>query len=77
VYTDPQYNSFRPWNRAWAPQLDWQKDVWHVPEFYELLVQQQEQFNLAITGKQDAKTALDNIAAFEEKPLKEAGRIEE
>ena len=76
VYNDPKYNSYRPWNRAWGPSLDWQKDVWHVPEFYELLVQQQEQFDLAITGKQDAKTTLDNIAAFQEKLLKEAGRIE-
>jgi multiple sugar transport system substrate-binding protein len=40
-------------------------------------VQQQEQFDLAIIGKQDAKTTLDNIAAFQEKLLKEAGRIEE
>ena len=36
--------------------LDWQKDVWHVPQFFELLTQQQDQFDLAITGKQDAKT---------------------
>jgi multiple sugar transport system substrate-binding protein len=71
VYMDPAYNTFRPWNRAWAPQLDWQKDVWHVPVFYELLVQQQEQFDKAITGQQDAKTTLDNIANFQEKLLKE------
>jgi multiple sugar transport system substrate-binding protein len=77
VYNDPKYVSYRPWNRTWAASLDWQKDVWHVPEFFELLVQQQEQIDLAVTGKQDAKTTLDNIAAFQEKLLKEAGRIEE
>jgi multiple sugar transport system substrate-binding protein len=71
VYTDPAYNTFRPWNRAWAPQLDWQKDVWHVPVFYELLVQQQEQFDKAITGQQNAKQTLDNVANFQEKLLKE------
>ena len=76
VYTDPDYNTFRPWNRAWAPQLDWQKDVWHVPVFYELLVQQQEQFDKAITGQQDAKATLDAIATFQEKLLKENGLIE-
>jgi multiple sugar transport system substrate-binding protein len=32
---------------------------------------------LAITGKQDAKTTLDNIAAFQEKLLKEAGHIQD
>jgi multiple sugar transport system substrate-binding protein len=77
VYNDPKYVTYRPWNRAWGPSLDWQKDVWHVPEFFELLVQEQEQIDLAVTGKQDAKTTLDNIAAFQEKLLKEAGRIEE
>ena len=44
VYYDPEYVTYRPWNRAWAPSLDWQKDVWHVPEFFELLVKQQEQY---------------------------------
>ena len=77
VYNDPKYVTYRPWNRTWAASLDWQKDVWHVPEFFELLVQEQEQIDLAVTGKQDAKTTLDNIAAFQEKLLKEAGRIEE
>ncbi len=28
-----------------------------------------------MTGQQDAKTTLDNIANFQEKTLKEAGRI--
>jgi multiple sugar transport system substrate-binding protein len=75
VYTDPQYLTFRPWNRAWGPQLDWQKDFWHVPEFFELLTEQQEQYDKAITGQQDAKKTLDTIANFQEKLLKDAGRI--
>ncbi len=77
VYEDPKYLTYRPWNRTWAPGLDWQKDMWHVPEFYELLVQQQEQYDLGITGQQDAKTTMDNIAAFQEELLKKAGRIED
>jgi multiple sugar transport system substrate-binding protein len=76
VYTDPKYVTYRPWNRAWAPQLEWQKDVWHVPQFFELLTQQQDQFDLAITGKQDAKTTLDNIAKFQQNLLTEAGLIQ-
>lgn len=76
VYEDPKYVTYRPWNRAWAPQLDWQKDVWHVPQFFELLTQQQDQFDLAITGKQDAKTTLDNIAKFQQDLLKNAGLIQ-
>jgi multiple sugar transport system substrate-binding protein len=76
VYSDPKYLTYRPWNRTWAAGLDWQKDVWHVPEFYELLTEQQEQFDLAITGKQDANTTLDTNANYQEKLQKEAGRIE-
>ena len=76
VYSTPEYLTFRPWNRAFGPSLDWQKDVWHVPPFYELLVQQQEEFDKAITGQQDAKKTLDTIAAFQEKLLKESGLIE-
>ncbi len=76
VYTDPKYVTYRPWNRAWAASLDWQKDVWHVPQFFELLTQQQDQFDLAITGKQDAKTTLDNVAKFQQDLLKNAGLIQ-
>ena len=75
VYEDPKYVGYRPWNRAWASQLDWQKDVWHVAPFFDLLTQQQDQFDLAITGKQDAKTTLDNVAKYQENLLKEAGLI--
>ena len=70
-------STYRPWNRTWAPGLDWQKDIWHVPQFFELLTQQQDQFDLAITGKQDAKTTLDNIAKFQQNLLTEAGLIQE
>jgi multiple sugar transport system substrate-binding protein len=76
VYSDPKYVTYRPWNRAWAASLDWQKDVWHVPQFFELLTEQQDQFDLAITGKQDAQTTLDNIAKFQQNLLKEAGMIQ-
>ncbi len=75
VYSDPKYVTYRPWNRAWAASLDWQKDVWHVPQFFDLLTQQQDQFDLAITGKQDAKTTLDNIAKYQQNLLTEAGLI--
>jgi multiple sugar transport system substrate-binding protein len=76
VYEDPKYVTYRPWNRAWAASLDWQKDVWHVPQFFDLLTQQQDQFDLAITGKQDAKTTLDNVAKYQEDLLKNAGLIQ-
>jgi multiple sugar transport system substrate-binding protein len=76
VYSDPEYLTYRPWNRAWGPSLDWQKDVWHVPDFYEMLVNAQEEYSKAITGSQDAKTTMNNIAAFEEDLLTKDGLIQ-
>jgi multiple sugar transport system substrate-binding protein len=76
VYNQPDYVEFRPWNRTWAPSLEWQKDVWHVPSFFELLVQSQEEYDKAITGQQSAKEALDNIAAFQQDLLEEEGLID-
>ncbi len=76
VYSSPEYLEYRPWNHAFGPSLDWQKDVWHVPEFMELLIQQQEEFDKAITGQQSAKDTLDNIASFQDELLRESGRIE-
>jgi len=75
VYTEPSYVTFRPWNRTWAESLDWQKDFWHIPEFFELLTEQQEEYTKAVSGQQDAKKTLGDIAEFQEKTLKEAGRI--
>jgi len=71
----PEYNDINPWNRAHAAVLPWQKDVWHTPEFFELLTQQQEEFDKAITGQVSAKEALDAIAKFQQELLTEAGRI--
>ena len=76
VHNSPEYSTYRPWNHAFGPSLDWQRDVWHIPEFFELLVQQQQEFDLAITGQKSAKEALDAVAEFQEELLLEAGRIQ-
>ena len=75
VMSSPGYYDFAPWNQAHVNLLEWQKDFWHVPEFFELLTQQQEQFDKAITGQVSAKQALDAIAAYQQELLTEAGRI--
>ncbi len=76
VMADPTYNDLRPWNRAHVEMLDWQRDVWHVPDFFELLTQQQEEFDRAITGQIDAQTALDSVARFQQQLLEDAGLIQ-
>ena len=75
VMAKKNYNGFYPWNRAHVEVLKWQRDVWHVPEFFELLTQQQQTADMAITGQISAKQALDKIAIFQENLLTEAGRI--
>ncbi|MEM7042546.1 MAG: extracellular solute-binding protein [Pseudomonadota bacterium] len=76
VMADPEYNDLRPWNQAHVEMLDWQRDVWHIPEFFELLTQQQEEFDKAITGQISAKEALDAVADFQQFTLEDAGHIE-
>ena len=76
VMADPSYNDLRPWNRAHVEMIDWQKDVWHIPEFFELLTQQQEEFDKAITGQIGAKEALDAVAEFQQELLEDGGYIE-
>jgi multiple sugar transport system substrate-binding protein len=77
VMADPEYDSLRPWNRAHKEMLDWQRDVWHIPEFFELLTQQQQEFDKAITGQQSAQEALDAVAEFQDEILRDAGRIKD
>lgn len=76
IMAEPGYNDLRPWNRAHVEMLDWQRDVWHVPDFFELLTQQQEEFDRAITGQISAKEALDSVAKFQQQLLEDAGLIE-
>jgi len=75
VMSSPGYNDYRPWNRAHVANLPHQRDVWHVPEFFELLTQQQEEFDKAVTGQKSAKEALDAIAKFQDELLRDADRI--
>ena len=76
VMSSKAYHTYRPWNRAHVESLPWQKDVWHVPEFFELLTQQQQEFDKAITGQISAKEALNSIAQYQDTLLREAGRIQ-
>jgi multiple sugar transport system substrate-binding protein len=76
VLNMPEYAALSPFSRAFADNYKWQRDVWHIPEFFPLLVQQQEQFDKAITGQINAKQALDTIATFQDKLLRDDGRIQ-
>jgi len=77
VYNSPEYNTYRPWNRAFGPSLDWQRDVWHIVPYLEMLTEEQEEYDKAITGQKSARQALDAIAAFQENLLKENGLLKD
>jgi len=70
VMDDPAYATWAPYNRAYLDNYQWQKDVWHIPEFFPLLTEQQEQVDKAVTGQVTAKQALDTVAAFQDKLLR-------
>ena len=76
VYDTPDNATYRPWNHAFGQSLEWQRDVWRVPEFMELLNQQQEEFDKAITGQVTAQQALDAVAEFQDELLRESDRIQ-
>ncbi|EAR51912.1 hypothetical protein OG2516_16464 [Oceanicola granulosus HTCC2516] len=76
VMNNPEYDSWSPWNEYFRRSLPWQKDLWHVPEMFEMLTQQQEEFDRAITGQISAEEALNNVAEFQDELLRDAGRLD-
>lgn len=75
INSKPEYNTFKPWNRAFVDSLGYQKDVWHIPEFFELLTEQQDELNSVAAGQTSASDALDTIAKYQASVLREAGRL--
>jgi multiple sugar transport system substrate-binding protein len=75
VLGNPDYDSWAPWNATYRQSLPWQKDLWHVPEMFEMLTQQQEEFDRAITGQISAREALDAVAEFQDELLRDAERL--
>jgi len=75
VMGNPEYGTWAPYNQAYLDSYKWQKDVWHIPEFFPMLTEQQEQFDKAITGQISGKQALDTVAAYQDKLLRQDERI--
>ena len=76
VHSRDDYPSYRPWNRAFVDSLGYQRDLWHIPEFFELLTQKQEKLNAVVAGQISADEALESIAEFQDEVLRDAGRID-
>ena len=76
AFEQDDYVNVRPWNQEFKQSLIWQRNFWNIPEFIELLAQQQAAYDRAITGEVSAREALNSIASYQQKLLTESGYID-
>jgi multiple sugar transport system substrate-binding protein len=72
VLASDEFKNAAPYNPAFADAYQYVKDFWNIPEYNSMLQVQMEQLNLAVTGQEDSKTALDTIATKQQQVLDEA-----
>jgi multiple sugar transport system substrate-binding protein len=72
VLASDDFKKAAPYNPAFAEAYQFVKDFWNLPEYNAMLQTQMKNLNLAVTGQEDVKTALDNIAKDQQKILDEA-----
>jgi len=72
IVNDPKFPELFPYNQAFRDSLPYARDIWNIPEYAKLLEVTQENLNAVITGKLEAKEALDKIAQRHEKILADA-----
>jgi multiple sugar transport system substrate-binding protein len=72
VLASDEFKNAAPYNPAFADAYQYVKDFWNIPEYNNMLQVQMEQLNLAVTGQEDSKTALDTIATKQQQILDEA-----
>ncbi|MBS3787681.1 MAG: sugar ABC transporter substrate-binding protein [Candidatus Bipolaricaulota bacterium] len=68
-----EYETYQPWYAAQKEQAPAMRDIWSIPEYASMLELTQNHLNNVITGKEEPKEALDNIAQGQEQLLEEAG----
>jgi multiple sugar transport system substrate-binding protein len=71
ILQDEEFQTLRPWTRAFAEAVPLQQDVWKHPAFFELLTVQQEELHAAVTGTKSPKDALDTVARRQEEILRQ------
>ncbi len=72
VLASDDFQKAAPYNPIFAKAYQDVKDFWNVPEYNQLLQTQMEHLNLAITGQEDPKQALDTIAEDQQKIFDDA-----
>jgi len=73
ILTSEEYKNLKPWTRAHADGIPYQRDVWKSPAFFELLTVQQEELHAVMSGAKEPKTALDTIAEKQDIILQRTG----
>ena len=78
VIDSDEFKKIAPWSRAFVDQIPNTRDFWHLPEYAELLLVQQELWHDYCSGKYDveeAKKVMDMVAERQEKILKKWGHL--
>jgi multiple sugar transport system substrate-binding protein len=73
ILNSEEYRKLKPWTRAHAEAIPYQRDVWKSPAFFELLTVQQEELHAVMSGTKEPKAALDAIAEKQDIILQKTG----
>ena len=65
----PEFLEANPWNKVYAESVPRLRDMWNVPEYAKLINIENTNVNAALNGAKDPQSALDDIAAEQQKVL--------
>ena len=65
----PEFLEANAWNKVYAESVPRLRDMWNVPEYAKLINIENTNVNAALNGAKDAQSALDDIAAEQQKVL--------
>jgi multiple sugar transport system substrate-binding protein len=72
VLATDTFKNAAPYNPSFAEAYQYVKDFWNLPEYNNMLQTEMNHLNLAVTGQEDPKAALDAIAKDQQKILDDA-----
>lgn len=72
VLASDTFKNVAPYNPSFSEAYQFVQDFWNIPEYNTMLQTEMNNLNLAVTGQEDVKTALDTIAKDQQKILDEA-----
>jgi len=72
VLASDTFKNAAPYNSSFAEAYQYVKDFWNIPEYNTMLQVQMDELNKAVTGQEDSKAALDNIAKKQQDIIDEA-----